>query len=318
MGRKLLHRTAVAVAVLWVVFSLTFVLTRLTPGGPFDPVQMRSPAVRANLEQHYGLKDSPMRQYLAEMGRLVTGDLGLSLTFEPGRPVVDVLSRRLWVSVTLGGWAFLLAVLLGVPAGVLAGLRPGSWTDRLLSLAFITLISLSVIVIAGLLKRWALGPHSPLALGGFSQWRTRVLPVATLGLAYAAILFRLVRSLVLRANDDKLRLAVLGRGVAHRRLVLRYVLPAALIPLLSYLGPFLAGMLTGSFVVESQFDVPGVAACFIQGAAGRDYPLLTGAILVYTALLVTLNLLFETLHDRLDGRRRSGDSRGNLPPGGAT
>ncbi len=308
-ARHFVGRLVLAVVSVWVVFTVTFFLMHLAPGGPFAGAERLSAQAQINLHERFGLGEPLGHQYMAMLGGVLQGDLGDSLVFAPGRSVWAVLADAAPVSLLLGASGFVLALLMGVAGGLLAGLGRKRWLGRILGLLSLLCISLSVLVISGLLRRWALVPGSPLRLGVSEGWRGWVLPTVCLGLAYGAIYFRLVRSSVKGVMQGPRGTAVLGRGVAQRRFWWRYVLPEALVPLLSYMGPSLAALLTGSFVVERMFELPGLSACFVQGALSRDYPLVCGAILFYTVLLVALNLLFESLHYLLDPRLR-GDSKG--------
>ncbi len=302
-AKAIMGRLFMAALVLLAVFTATFVIMRAAPGGPFDRMDRLPPEVLENLEARYGL-DLPLhRQYLRTLAGFLGGDFGPSLTFAPGRPVADVLAATVPVSAELGLYALLIACLLGGFFGALAGRRPGSWTDRITNLVSLLLISASVIVIATLVRGLFVREGSPFVLGGFGTWRNKLLPSLTLGLAYAAILQRLVRANVAAKAGSRLLDGAVARGVPARKAFLRYVLPEALVPMLSYMGPVVAGILTGSFVVESLFEVPGVAACFVQGAQARDYGLVAAAIMLYTTLL-GLYLLFEAIHTLLDPRLR--------------
>ncbi len=301
-ARELGIRLVLSVVVLWVVFTATFALTRLAPGNPFGHLGPQSPVASRNMDRQHELDQSVFRQYWAQLSSLMRGDLGTSLSVAPGARVSSVMWPRFLVSARLGLWALLVAVILGGGCGIWAGVRLRAPVDRVLTVLFLVLASASVIVLGGTLRTLGAASGSPFLSAGGQTWRHQVLPVLTLGLVYAAILFRLVRGGVAQQRSRKMLVALSGRGVSGRRVLWRYVVPAALVPLLSYMGPFVAGMLTGSLVVERLFDVPGLAACFIQGAAARDYPLLMGAILLYTALLVTLNLGFEWVRRSLDAR----------------
>jgi len=300
--RELGIRFLLSLVVLWAVFTATFALTRLAPGSPFGHLGPQSPEASRNMDRQHQLDQPAHRQYGAQLFSLLKGDLGTSLSFAPGARVSSVLWPRFLVSLRLGLWALVVAVVLGGGCGIIAGARLRSPVDRVLTVFFLLLASASVIVLGGALRAVGTTSGSPFLAGGFQTWRHQVLPVLALGLVYAAILFRLVRGGVAQQRTSKLLVAVAGRGVSPRRILWRYVVPAALVPLLSYLGPFVAGMLTGSLVVERLFDIPGLAACFVQGAASRDYPLLMGAILVYTVLLLALNLGFEWVRRALDAR----------------
>lgn len=303
MMRAITSRLLVTLVVLWAVFSLTFLLIHLAPGDPFARAEGLSPEVQASLRARHGL-DRPLgEQYFDELARSVVGDFGSSLSFRPGVPVSEILARRLPISMAVGIPALGLALLLGIFFGLLASVR-GGWVDQVLSLLFLVIMSASVIGVGGALRRWFVEDLQWLQLGGTGTWRSWVLPVVTLGVAYASIFQRLVRSNVRRVLDGPRFKGVRSRGVNRGTIFWKYVLPEALVPLLSYIGPAIAALLTGSFVVETLFEIPGMSYCFVQGAHGRDYPLLMGAILFYTAILVVLNLLFESLHLWLDPRKR--------------
>jgi len=306
LGARLLVRVAVSAAVLLAIFTLTFFLMRAAPGGPFQAMQGMPPEVRANLEHRFGLDLPVAQQYFGLLSGYVTLDFGPSMTFSPGKPVSTILAESFPVSLELGLWALVLAIMLGVTLGTVAGLSPGSAADRSVSAVATIIVSISIIVIAALFRKVFIVDMKLFPPGGFTESAAgRVLPVATLALAYGAIFARLVRGGVASAVSGKTWTAVVGRGVPRRLVVLRYVLPSALIPMLEYLGSVTAGLLTGSFVVETLFEVPGIAVCFVQGAAGRDYTLVSAAIMVYAALLIGLNLVCETLHSMLDPRGKA-------------
>lgn len=302
--RAFVVRAALAAIVLLAIFVASFLVMRLAPGGPFDRLDGIEPEVAANLAARYGLDGSLPEQLVTTLTGFVQGDFGPSLTFAPGRQVAEVLSQTLPVSLELGFYALLVAFLLGGGLGIAAGRRPGSRLDRAIGGLSLLVISASVIVIASLARSLLIRPDGVLVLGGFDSWRNKLLPSLVLGVAYAAILARLVRANVATVVAQGTGRGALARGVSPARVFARYVLPGALIPMLSYLGSMVAALLTGSFVVESIFEVPGVAACFVAGAQGRDYPLVMAAIMVYSAMLLSLNLLFESLHTALDPRLR--------------
>lgn len=298
-------RLIVAALVLLGVFTLTFFMMRLAPGGPFTTMKGASPELAANLDKRFGLDESVSVQFISTLGGYLTGDLGPSMSFSPGEPVTDILARSLPVSLELGFWALLLAIVLGVLFGTLSGLKTGGPVDLSISFVMLGLVSASIIVVGALFRKLFIVDLGWFSLGGFDSFANKVLPSLTLGLAYTAILGRLVRGGVAAQAGDRTLGSIMGRGVPHRTAVVRYVVPRALIPMLSYLGPAVAGILTGSFVVETLFEVPGVSACFIQGAAARDYPLVSGAIMTYAAVLMVANLAFETAHSLLDPRERN-------------
>ncbi len=307
--RRVASRLVVSVGVLLLVFLATFAIMRAAPGGPFQRLERLPPEVETNLRARYGLDQPLPTQFVTLLSGYLQGDFGPSLAFAPGHSVASVLTRTMPVSLELGAYALAIALLLGGGLGIAAGRRPGHLFDRAVGGLSLIVISASVIVLATLVRSCGTSAKGLFQLGGFDSWHNKTLPCVTLGLAYAALIARLVR-----ANVAASVLAQTGRGAAARgvlppRVLWRYVLPGALIPMLSYLGSVVAAMLTGSFVVESIFEVPGVAACFVSGANARDYPLVMAAIMLYTTLLVGLNLLCESLQTFLDPRLRDAAAR---------
>jgi oligopeptide transport system permease protein len=307
--RRVSSRLAIALSVLLLVFLATFAIMRAAPGGPFQRLEGLPPEVEANLAARYGLDQPLAMQFLTLLSGVLQGDFGPSLGFAPGQSVASVLARTFPVSLELGAYALLIALLLGGTLGIAAGSRPGSLVDRAIGGLTLMVISASVIVLATLVRSWGTSAHGPFQLGGFDSWHNKTLPSVTLGLAYAALIARLVRANVATSVSAHAGRGAAARGVLPTRILWQYVLPGALVPMLSYLGSVVAAMLTGSFVVESIFEVPGVAACFVSGANARDYPLVMAAIMVYTTLLVGLNLLCESLQTLLDPRLRDAVAR---------
>jgi oligopeptide transport system permease protein len=309
-------RLTAALAVLLAIFTITFLMMRLAPGGPLDRAEAYPPEVRANMEARYGLDRPLLTQYRGALLGLVQGDLGPSLAFAPGRPVLDVIGESLPVSLELGAYALFIALFLGVAAGAYAGHRRGGWFDRAAMFGSLVFISASVIVVSAVLRGFCIVRDGPFVLGGFDSWRSKFLPAIALGLAYAAIFVRLVRANVVSQLSGGIMTAARARGVPPLTAFVKYVLPQSLIPMLEYMGPAVAGILTGSFIVEAMFEVPGVSACFVEGAQARDYTLVAGSIMVYSVLLLSLNFTFELMHTFLDPRQRrkgNGTGRGGRP-----
>jgi len=309
-------RLAVSIVVLLAIFTLTFFMMRLAPGDPLDQLEGMPPEVRANMEARYGLDRPILAQYGSALGGLLQGDLGPSLSFAPGRPVLDVISESLPVSMELGAYALLIALFVGVAAGAYAGRRRGGWFDRLAMFLSLLFISASVIVVGALLRSFLVVKGGPFTLGGFDSLQSKFLPSVALGAAYAAIFVRLVRANVVSQLSGGIMTAARARGVPPIAAFVKYVLPQSLIPMLEYMGPAVAGILTGSFVIEAMFEVPGVSACFVHGAQARDYTLVAGSIMVYSVLLLSLNFSFELLHTFLDPRQRRknvAEGRGGRP-----
>jgi oligopeptide transport system permease protein len=296
-----------AIPTLAIIVALSFLLTRLAPGGPFDEEQALPPEIRANLEAAYGL-DQPLA---VQFGRYVTGllrgDFGPSFKFRDFT-VSELISSGLPVSLTIGITALLLAIALGVPAGVWAALARGRWPDRLLMSFAVAGVSVPVFVVApflalafGIWLRW-------LPVAGWAPGRVSdlVLPVVTLALPIIAYLARLTRGSLLEILRAPWVRAARARGLPGRTVLLRHALPAALLPVVSYLGPATAAVLAGSLVVETIFGLPGMGRHLVQGALNRDYTLVMGMVIVYAALMIVLNLLADLVYAWLDPRIRRG------------
>jgi len=309
-GKVALVRLLVALLVLLAVFTVTFFMMRLAPGGPFEQMEGLSPQAHANLERKFGLSGTLMEQYWSTLAGYATGDFGPSLSFAPGKEVKELLRATLPVSMELGFYALVIALLLGVAGGALSGCRIGSLYDRAATLVSLAVISASVIVVGALTRKLFITESGFFKLGGFDSFGNKALPSLALGLAFSAIFHRLVRANVARQMAGGIMHGATARGVGRSRAFCKYVLPQALIPMLEWMGPAVAGILTGSFVVEAIFEVPGVAACFVHGAQARDYTLVSGAIMVYTAFLMALNFTFEMLHVFLDPRARESGGGG--------
>lgn len=296
-----------AIPTLAIIIVLSFMLTRLAPGGPFDEEQALPPEIKANLERAYGL-DQPMPVQLGRyVSGLLRGDFGPSFKFKDFS-VTELIATGLPVSLKLGLAAMLLAVLVGVPLGTLAAVRHNRAIDHLVTGFAVLGIAVPVFVIA---------PLAALVFGIYLGWlpvagwapgtlRDMVLPVVTLALPVIAYIARLTRGSVLETLRASFVRAARARGVPERRLLLRHVLPAALVPVVSYLGPATAAVLTGSLVVETIFGLPGLGRYLVQGALNRDYTLVMGMVIVFAAIMITLNLVVDLVYAWLDPRMRPG------------
>jgi oligopeptide transport system permease protein len=296
-----------AIPTLAIIIVLSFLLTRLAPGGPFDEEQALPPEIKANLERAYGL-DQPVPVQLGRyVSGLLRGDFGPSFKFKDFS-VTELIATGLPVSLKLGLAAMLLAVLVGVPLGTLAAVRHNRAADHLVTGFAVLGIAVPVFVIA---------PLAALIFGIYLGWlpvagwapgtlRDMVLPVVTLALPVIAYIARLTRGSVLETLRASFVRAARARGVPERRLLLRHVLPAALVPVVSYLGPATAAVLTGSLVVETIFGLPGLGRYLVQGALNRDYTLVMGMVIVFAAIMITLNLVVDLAYAWLDPRMRPG------------
>lgn len=296
-----LRRIAVAIPTLLIIITLSFALQRLAPGGPFDQEQTLTPAVRANLERVFGL-DRPLAvQYARYLGALARGDFGPSLS-QRDFTVGELIQRGLPLSATLGLAAVLLAILVGIPAGILAALVRGGGIDHVLSALAAVGIALPTFVTGPALALW-FGLHLHwLPVAGWEPGAPRylVLPVVTLSLPVAAYLARLTRASLLEVLRTSFVRSARARGLGDARVLWHHALRPALLPAVSYLGPAVAFVVTGSLVIETVFGLPGSGRYLVQGAIDRDYPLVMGMVIVYAALTLACNLAADLVYGWLD------------------
>ena len=301
------RRLAGLVPTLIIIITVSFLILRLAPGGPFDQEQTLTPAVRANLERLYGL-DRPLAvQYLSYLRALAHGDFGASLRSRDFS-VGELIQQGLPVSAALGLTALLIALLCGIPAGIGAALWRGRAADWLLTGTSVLGLALPSFVVGPLLVLiFALTLHW-LPAGGWEGGALRylLLPAVTLALPVGAALARLTRASLLESLRAPYVRSARARGLGGVRVLLRHALPPALLPVVSYLGPAVAFVVTGSLVVETVFGLPGTGRYLVQGAIDRDYPLVMGMIVVYAVLTLLLNFLVDLAYGWLDPSVRHG------------
>jgi oligopeptide transport system permease protein len=299
-----LRRLIQAVPTLFLVVTLSFVLVRLAPGGPFDLERPLAPSAMENLRRVYGLDQPLPVQYARYLGALLTGDLGPSFSVRD-LSVAELLGRGLPVSMTLGALALLAALVLGVGLGGLAAAKRGRPLDHAVTALGTVALTVPGFVVAPLLQiafglslRW-------LPVGGWEGGAPAhlVLPVVTLALPQAAAIARLTRNALLEvlATQPMRTLRALG---LPRRVIALHALRGAALPVISYLGPTVAGLLTGSVVVETIFGLPGIGRAFVDGALNRDYTLVMGTVVLVAVFVVAFNLLVDLAYALVDPRVR--------------
>ena len=299
-----LKRILFALVTLFVVISAVFFLLRAAPGGPFDGERQLSPEIEANLKKAYGLDQPLAVQYGNYLYNLVQGDLGPSFR-QKDFTVSELIGRGLPTSLLLGSCALLFALLVGLLVGIPAGMRPGSWLDTtLMSLSNINIAIPTIVVapVAILLFSVALNWFPAGGVGSPSHF---VLPVISLALPFTAAVARLIRGSVVEAHQLPHITTAYAKGIGQFRVIVRHILPIASTPLISYLGPAAAGLLTGSVVVEQIFDLPGIGRYFVQAALARDYTLVMGVVVVYSTAVVIFNLLVDLAYGWVDPRMRN-------------
>jgi len=300
----ILRRLAGFVPVFLIIATMIFFLIRLAPGGPFqEGERFVPPEVLQQIRATYNL-DAPLYvQYVDYMRDLLRGDLGPSMQ-QPSRTVSEWIILRAPVSIELGAYALVVAVVIGLLAGVMAALRPNTLTDY---------VPMSLSMIGICLPTFVLGPLLVLAFALKLQWfpvsgwdtpAHKVLPALTLGAVYAAYVARLARGGMFEILAQDFIRTARAKGLSEARVVLHHALRGGIQPVVSFLGPAAAGLLTGSFVVEKIFQIPGLGKQFVEAAFNRDYTMLLGAVLFYAVLILVFNLLVDIAQAWLDPRVR--------------
>ncbi len=301
--KRFASRLLEALLTLWLLATLCFVLLRAAPGGPFDTEKSAPPEVQAALEAQYRLDRPLPAQYAAWLGDVARGDLGPSFQY-PDYTVNQLVAQALPVSLLNGGLALLLALLCGIPMGVWAALRGGSWLDRGLMLFAGLGLAVPKFVVAPLLVLLFAVTLHWLPAGGWGEWNNIVLPVIALALPNLAYCARLTRASMLDTLNAEYLTAARARGLSETRLLFAHALKPALLPVVAWLSPALINIVTGSAVVEQVFGIPGMGRYFVQGALNRDYTLVLGVVLVVGALIVAINALVDALRAWMDPRLR--------------
>jgi oligopeptide transport system permease protein len=303
----LVRRLLGAVPTLFVIITVTFFLVRLAPGGPFDEEQRLAPEIRANLEAAYGLDQPVLVQYGRYLAGLVRGDFGPSFKYRDFT-VTELIADGLPISIRLGLGAMLLAILIGVPLGACAALRSHRWPDHALMIVAIAGIAVPGFVIAPLLALVFGIQLEWLPVAGWSPgtMSDMILPIVALALPIVAFVARLMRASLLEVLSGNFIRSARARGLPEWRVIVHHALKPALMPVVSYLGPATAAVLTGSLVVETIFGIPGMGRYLVQGALNRDYTLVMGMVIVFAALTLLLNLLVDLVYGWLDPRVRVG------------
>lgn len=303
MTAILIRRLATALPTLFTVILLSFLLMRVAPGSPFDSERPLDAATRAAMDKAYGLDQPLLVQLGRYLGRVLQGDFGPSLVYKDFT-VSGLIAQGLPVSLTLGGLALILAAGLGISGGIVGALRPGSWLDRWIGLKSAVGVALPsfvtgplLVLVFGLWLSW-------LPVSGLDSGASYILPVLALSIPTAGAVAKLTRTgLAEVMAQDHVRTAR-ARGLKPLDVLIRHALAPALIPVVSYLGPAAAGLLSGAVVIETVFGLPGLGRYFVQGALNRDYPLVLGVVILYAGLILLFNLIADLLYGWLDPRAR--------------
>lgn len=321
MTKYIIRRLLWGIPVLFFVILVVFILVRIMPGGPFDFAGDKSlpPSVVKNLEAKYHLNDPIWKQFVDYLWGVLRGDLGPSFRYR-NRTVNEIIAQGLPVSAQLGMLAMLIAIGIGIPLGIIAALRQNTIVDYLATFFAIVGVSIPAIVMGPLLiwifalklqwfpvSRW--GAEPPYFLGFLPKpdlnfWRHAILPAFTLGTGLSASIARLTRASLLQViREDYIRTAR-AKGLAERLVIFRHALKNSMIPVVTILGPMFAAVLTGTFVVEQIFAIPGLGKHFVTSIGNRDYPIILGTTLLYGVAIVIANLLVDIVYAWLDPRIR--------------
>ena len=303
MFRFLLRRLMVAVPTLFLVVTAAFFMMRAAPGNPFDSDRKLPPEVERSIMAKYGM-DRPLgEQYVAYVGNVLQGDLGPSLKYKD-KSVAELISEGLPTSAVIGLSALTLACLVGIGLGIIAALRQNQMIDNVTMAIAVLGVCIPTFVTAPLLVLVFAAKLGWLPTAGLNGIRSLILPVTVLALPQIAIISRLTRAGMIEVLRSNYIRTARAKGLSEVRIVLRHGLRAAILPLVSYLGPACAGLLTGSLVIEKIFSLPGLGKSFVIGALQRDYTVVMGVVIVYAGLILLLNLLADIAYAMLDPRVR--------------
>ena len=301
MTRYVFRRLGGAIIILWVIITVTFALMHAIPGGPFTTEKKFPPQVKASIEAKYHLDDPVWKQYGDYLGGVITGDLGPSYKYE-GRSVNDIISDAFPISAQLGLLSLMVAVVGGIAAGAISAMRPNGIVDYAVTILSTIGISVPTFIIGAVLV-YVVG----FELGWFpvALWRGpsyMVLPVLTLAAQPMAFIARLTRSGLLDVYQQEYIRTARAKGLSSWTILTRHALGNAILPVITYLGPLAASLLTGSFIVETIFAIPGLGQYFVTSIYNRDYTVILGITIFYSALVVFLNILVDMIYPLIDPR----------------
>ena len=313
----LIKRIAMGLVTLWLVITITFFLIHMLPGDPFQSEKAIPPKVKENLMAKYHL-DRPLgEQYVEYLKNIAKGDLGASMKVR-GRTVNDVINKSFLTSADLGARSIIFALALGIPLGIIAALKRGKFQDRLSMILAIIGISVPSFVLAGLMQKYFVDVHNgilidkfnlPLVrilLSGWDRPEKKILPVIALGLYTVALIARLLRDKMIEVmGQDYIRLAI-AKGVKPKNIVFRHALRNAILPIITIMGPTIAAVLTGSFVIEKMFSIPGLGKYFVDSINDRDYTMVLGVTVFYAIFLIVMMILVDIVYVLVDPKIKLG------------
>ncbi len=301
MLKYIVKRIGLAIVTIWAVATLTFFLMNMVPGGPFLSEKAVSPQALAALEAKYGLDKPLWEQYVTYMTDALHGDFGDSLK-QRGRTVTSIIATKFPVSARLGGTAVLVSLLVGVPLGCAAAMNRGKALDNIISVVATCGIAVPSFVICTLLM-YLFGVHlNLLPTFGLTSWKHYIMPVISLSFYPTAYIMRLMRSSMLDVLGQDYMRTARAKGLSQKVSIFKHALRNAILPVVTYVGPMLAYTLTGSFVVEKIFTIPGLGGEFIGSITNRDYTVIMGTTIFLAALMVVMNVVVDIVYKLVDPR----------------
>ena len=303
MFRFLLRRLLVAIPTLLLVITIAFFMMRAAPGNPFEGARKLPPQIEANIMAKYGMNRPLGQQYLTYLGGVARGDFGPSLKYQD-KTVVDIIRQSFPTSLEIGLWSLTIASVLGMTLGVLAALRQNEGADVAVMALAILGVCIPTFVTGPLLLQLFASKLGWFPTGGLNGARSLVLPVIVMALPQIAIISRLTRAGMIEALRSNYVRTARAKGLPQSTVVIKHALQAGILPLVSYLGPTSAGLITGSLVVEQIFNLPGLGKYFVISALQRDYTLVMGVVILYATLIIVLNLVSDLILAALDPRVR--------------
>ena len=314
----LVNRIIMGLVTLWLVVTITFFLLHLLPGDPFQSEKAIPPKIKENLMAKYHL-DKPLgEQYVQYLKSVSKGDLGESMKVR-GRTVNDVIKKSFPISADLGARSIIFALVVGIPLGIVAALKRGKYQDKIAMIIAVIGISVPSFVLAGLMQKYFVDVHNGflidklglpdflrIRLSGWDSPEKKILPVVALGLYTVALIARLLRDKMIEVmGQDYIRLAI-AKGVKPRDIVVKHALRNAILPIVTIMGPTIAAVLTGSFVIEKVFTIPGLGKYYIQSINDRDYTMVLGVTVFYAAFLILMMIVMDSVYALVDPKIKLG------------
>lgn len=301
MAKYIIKRIGMAFVTAWLVATLTFFLMNMVPGGPFMAEKALTPQAQQAMMEKYGLDKPLSEQYTIYMGKVLHGDLGPSVK-QRGRTVNSIIETKFPVSARIGGMAILTAVLIGVPLGSIAAFKRGKLADNIIIIFSTCGIAVPSFVICEVFLYIFSIKLGLLPTYGLTSWKHYIMPVMALAIYPSAYIARLMRSSMLDVLGQDYMRTARAKGVSWVVSVFKHALRNAILPVVTYLGPLLAYTVTGSFIVEKIFTIPGLGMEFIGAITGRDYPLIMGTTIFLAVLIITMNVIVDIAYTIIDPR----------------